>query len=1085
MLHIYKASAGSGKTYTLTLEYIKLLLGYRDEQGRYRIYKKSDSAHRRIMAVTFTNKATEEMKRRIVAQLDILAHETERSPYLGELCRLFDCPPDRIQAIAAETLYVLLHDFTYFHISTIDRFFQQVLRNFTREVGLQGSFEIEMDNDFVTATAIDRMYSELSDAGQRGLLDWLIHYAEERIESGNWWSLGNRAERKDDLRELAGELSKENYKMFRASILAQIKDKSVLDSYLKEMRRICAEFESLLRKLGKTAMEILERHGVAPEQFKGKSRSWAFYFAKLSAGRIDPPTQTFRTNVDNRDNWFGKSDVPACIEALYAELNPVMREIVADFETPYVRYNTAVQSAKYIYALGILVDIDRRIEEYEKEHNVLLLSDTAGILNAVINESDAPFIYEKIGTRVDHFMIDEFQDTSNLQWRNFAPLIGESLSHGHTDLIVGDVKQSIYRWRNSDWSLLNEGIQSQFKSSQYSESTMGTNYRSCARVVEFNNLIFGEASRLLQEDLEREVEESALVGGDFEVKIEKAYADTRQEVAESNRTRSGRVSVTVWESDKDSDFYDEALSRIPDLLKDLQDRGYSPGDITFLTRTAREGTLLVDLLLRLNDENTDTRYRYDVISSESLLIKNSPLVNLVIGILRYIQDPSVELNRVVAVYEYNRRKSARGDESADMLSYFENRERMDSHLDDDFLRFVERIGQEPLFEMCERIIARFSDDDENEGERVYIQAFQDYVLEYCRNHAADVASFLTWWGDNEDKLSVTTPQEQDAMRVMTIHKSKGLEFKVVIIPFCNWELNHRSDKTNFIWCRTHDKPFSLLPIVPLRYGKSLAQTYYAPEYFREKMHAYIDNLNIAYVAFTRAEEELHIFAPALKNRARKVRFGEVSALLNEILFPEGGDGGELRYESGGDWRPARRKEEPQSSVSRVFAGAYRSIDPGRRLHLRLQGKGVFGEGKDRAYGTLMHRILSGVETLDGVDDTIASFVDTGELSEGEAAETRGNIVRWLSDERVKPWFSPGVKVWAEREILRPDGSFYRPDRVVETGDEVIVVDYKFGGVERASYKKQVSTYVELIEEMGYPRVSGFIWYVTLGKLVAV
>lgn len=229
MLHIYKASAGSGKTYTLTLEYIKLLLGYRDEQGRYRLYRKSDAQHRRILAVTFTNKATEEMKHRIVFQLDILAHDTEKSPYVDGLMQLFGCTVEQIRGIASETLYVLLHDFSYFNISTIDRFFQQVLRNFTREIGLQGSFEIEMDNDFVTASAIDRMYSELSDIDQKGLLNWLIHYAEERIESGNWWSLGNRSERKDDLRELAGELSKETYKLFRNEILSQIKDKSVLD----------------------------------------------------------------------------------------------------------------------------------------------------------------------------------------------------------------------------------------------------------------------------------------------------------------------------------------------------------------------------------------------------------------------------------------------------------------------------------------------------------------------------------------------------------------------------------------------------------------------------------------------------------------------------------------------------------------------------------------------------------------------------------------------------------------------------------------------------------------------------------------
>lgn len=1080
MLHIYKASAGSGKTYTLTLEYIKLLLGYRDEEGRYRIYRKSDAAHRRILAVTFTNKATEEMKHRIVAQLDVLAHHTGRSPYLGELTRLFECGPEQVQATAAETLYVLLHDFSYFNISTIDRFFQQVLRNFTREVGLQGSFEVEMDNDFVTASAIDRMYSDLSDDDQKGLLNWLVHYAEERIESGNWWILGNRSERKDDLRELAGELSKENYKLYRETILAQIKDKTVLDRYLREMRRVKSDFESLLRELGETAQSVLDRYGIPADRFKGKSRSWAFYFGKLANGKCDPPTATFRGNVDNRDNWFGKGDQPECIDALYAELNPVMRAIDEAFGDPYVRYNTAVQSAKYIYALGILVDIDRRIEEYEREHNVLLLSDTAGILNEVISENDAPFIYEKIGTRVNHFMIDEFQDTSNLQWRNFAPLIGESLSHDHTDLIVGDVKQSIYRWRNSDWSLLNEGVQARFRPSQYSEKSMDTNYRSCARVVEFNNRIFGEAAGRLQQQLEREVEESALVAGGFEVKVRKAYADIEQRVCDSNRSRGGRVSVTMWEAD---DFDGEALERIPDLLRDLQDRGYSPGDITFLTRTAREGTLLVDLLLRLNAANRDGRYRYDVISSESLLIKNSPVIGLLVGILRYIQNPSDELNRVMAVYEYNRRKQAGGDDSASMLAYFENRENMGRHLDDDFMDFVESVRKEPLFEMCERIIARFVQEDDG-GERVYIQAFQDYVLDYCRTHTADLASFLAWWDDNEDKLSVTTPQEQDAMRVMTIHKSKGLEFKVVIIPFCDWKLDHRADKTNFIWCRTQGEPFSQIPVLPVRYSKYLAQTYYATEYFDEKMHAYIDNLNVAYVAFTRAGEELHIFAPVQKNRAKRESTGSISALLNEILFPDGGDGSELHYEVGSDWQ-AEKKAAPAAQVPAVPSGMYRSIEPGNRLHLRLQGKGVFGEGRDRAYGTLMHRILSEVDTLDRLDATVASFVQTGELSVAEAADTLDKLQGWLADERVQPWFLPGTKVWNEREILQADGSFYRPDRVVETPDGVVVIDYKFGNVERSSYKKQVRTYMNLIGEMGYARVSGYIWYLSLGKIEPV
>ena len=454
-----------------------------------------------------------------------------------------------------------------------------------------------------------------------------------------------------------------------------------------------------------------------------------------------------------------------------------------------------------------------------------------------------------------------------------------------------------------------------------------------------------------------------------------------------------------------------------------------------------------------------------------------------IGILRYIQDPSIELNRLLAVYEYNSRKFKASDDAV-ILSYFEDRENIGRHLDNDFFSFVESIRKEPLFEMCERIVSYFSDEGADEGERVYIQAFQDYVLDYCRTHTADLGSFLSWWDDNEDKLSVTTPQEQDAMRVMTIHKSKGLEFKVVIIPFCNWSLDHQSNQTNFVWCHTHEEPFSRIPVLPLRYGSSLAQTYYATEYFDEKMYACIDNLNIAYVAFTRAEEELHIFAPAVKNKSDKGRFGSISAMLGEVLFPEGNDGGDLRYEAGIDWR-AEKKKKNVSAVPAFPAGIYRSIEPGNRLHLRLQGKGVFGEGKDRTYGTLMHRILSQIETLDRVDDTIAAFVRSGELSELESKSIREDINRWLADERVSSWFSPGVNVWTEREILQPDGSFYRPDRVVETDNEVIVVDYKFGNVERASYKRQVNTYTSLIEKMGYDRVSGFIWYVSLGKLERV
>ncbi len=1088
MLHIYKASAGSGKTYTLTLEYIKLLLGYRDEQGELRLYPKGDSSHRHILAVTFTNKATEEMKRRIVSQLDILAHHPEQSGYIKELTRLYDCEVEAIRRIASETLYTLLHDFSYFNISTIDRFFQQVLRNFTREIGLQGSFEVEMDNNFVTALAIDRMYSELSDADQKELLNWLVHYAQERIESGHWWSLGSHTERKDDLRDLAGELSKEKYKDSRTKILEKIKDKSFLDSYLKEMRRIMNDYELLISRLGGEALAIVERYGLSLDDFKGRSRSWALAFDKWATGNLTPPTKTFIDMVDNMDAWFNKKDTPSCIQELYANLNPIIQEVTGAFGEPFVRYHTAVQSAKYIYALGILVDIDRRIEEYQQEHNTLLLSDTNEILNAIINESDTPFIYEKLGTRINHFMIDEFQDTSYLQWRNFKPLINESLSRDLANLIVGDVKQSIYRWRNSDWSLLNEGIQAEYISSQYDERSMDTNYRSCVRVIEFNNSFFREAACVLQQHLTQEVNNSALVGSGFDVKIEKAYTDITQKVCAKNISCQGRVSVTMWNPSKEEGFKADALNRIPDLLRDLQDRGYKPSDIAFLVRTAKEGVSIVDLLLRLNEENTNPNYRYDVISSESLLIKNSPTVNLVIGILRYVQNPTIELNRLVAVYEYNRRRRANDKDNSGFIAYFENRKDIESYFDKDFYAFIKKVREAPLFEMCERIIAHFSGGEEIAGERAYIQAFQDCVLDYCRSHTVDLGSFLSWWSDNEALLSVAVPQEQEAMQVMTIHKSKGLEFKVVIIPFCDWEMNHPPYATHFIWASPAQPPFNQIPVLPLRYSRTLANTYYAADYFEEKMHAFIDNLNVAYVAFTRAEEELHLFAPTTSNRTDSNRVSTISALLEDVLFPEGGEGDELVYDTGREWRAelySKRNERQEESPVVIQSGAYSSIEMNPQLLLRLQGKGVFGEGGDRAYGTLMHRILGEVIRVEDIEATVDAFVRSGELSEAEAKTTCEKIGQWLADERVKPWFAPDIQVWNERTILQPDGSFYRPDRVVELPDEVVVIDYKLGTVERSSYKKQVANYVDLIRAMGYPRVLGVIWYISLGKIESV
>lgn len=1095
MLHIYRASAGSGKTYTLTFEYIKLLLGYRNEQGMLCLFPKGRDMHRHILAVTFTNKATEEMKRRIIAELNVLAHEPERSAYLRDLTREFACDAEAVSRIAGETLFRLLHDFSFFNISTIDKFFQQALRAFTRDLGLPGGFNVELDDKMVIAEAIDRLFSDLDDPSQKTLLEWLISYTSDQVEEGKSWNI-NRSSGESDIFKLAKELSKETYKQYRSLLLEVVSDKSVLLDYQRSMRKIIQEFVGELCAIGKEAMELIRNAGLSVEDFKYGTSSAPSYFRKmeqLTQPKFDPPSARFRKAVDNEREWY-KDDSPkrAELQAAYPALNTLAVRLceLLDGER-YRMFATAVATGEFLYVLGILIDIDKRIEEYQVEHNTFLLSETSGILNQIINESDAPFIYEKLGTQIDHFMIDEFQDTSSLQWRNFSPLVSESLSHGRDNLIVGDAKQSIYRFRNSDWQLLSRGLGRQFPPEQRRDFDMEVNWRSARNIVGFNNAFFQQSVLRTAAQLQAEIDAAGnRACDDYPKLFLDAYKDVCQRVSPKENLPGGHVVVRMWEPERTTDFREEALERIPDTVRALQDRGYEARDIVFLVRKNEEGADIIDLLLKLKAENDDPRYNFDVISNESLLLCHAPVVKMAIGVLHYMQSPDSEINRFQAFYDYATALSP--DAESNVVSrYFKDRETAE-----EMLREIARqVYDKPLFEMCEQIFTCFSDKSDR-TETAYIQAFQDCVLDYTRNHSAGLLSFLEWWELKKEKLSVNTPDGQNAIRVMTIHKSKGLEFRAVVIPFCDWSLD--SSRAPLIWCSPQVEPFDRLPVVPLKYGSRLGNTYYAREYYREKVNQYIDSLNVAYVAFTRAREELVVFAPLPKKEREIKTIGSLlSVCLSEpaLPLPEGmrsvgmpvrldtGDtDNEIKYEAGAEWYPVS-EAEPVSEPA-LYIPEYVSIDPADRLHLRLQGKGAFQESRDRIYGTWMHRILSEIRYGEDIDAVVERYRFAGELSAEEAERVTQLLRRWISDERTCRWFAADATVLNESEILLPEGSFYRPDRVVIHPDRTVeIVDYKFGTVERKSYLRQIGNYVNLVRSMGYDNVSGYLWYITIDKIV--
>lgn len=1075
MLTIYRASAGAGKTYRLTGDYLMLLFA-------------APGAFRRILAVTFTNKATDEMKQRIISELFALA-SGKPSGYEKALAETYQLTTEAVRERAGKALIEILHDYSAFNISTIDRFFQQTMRAFTREIGLQGGYGIEMDQDRVLELVVDRMISELDQPENKELLGWLLRFASEKVENGKGWDI------KKDIQDLGKELFKESFKVYGAQVEQDIEDKQSLEKYHSSLYALISQVEADVRSLGKKALDIMSAHHLQPADFKGGSRSPFCWFEKWSKGNMNEPKPNFVSLIDQPDKYYAKAVAPetkqAILDAFEDGLNDCVREVVNRFEN-LTDYYTAKEIVRYYYTLGILTDISREIATYRSEKNVMLIADTTELLGRVIDGSDAPFIYEKTGTHVDHFMIDEFQDTSCMQWDNFRPLVGESLAHGNDNLIVGDVKQSIYRFRNSDWKLLDEQVKKDFVGENVREESLVDNWRSGRRIVQFNNELFKNIPILLQGLYNESLETSSLTESErneYAAKIISAYAGARQNVPKPLFNREGHVKVSFIDSEAEGGWKAEALRQLPGVLETLQDKGYALKDIAVLVRTNKEGAEVADTLLAYKEAHPSDRYSYDLVSDEALYIGSSPAVRFLLTVMRFLKNPSSLLYRKMVHYAW---------------FVLQGRSALDEAVSDndgDFQKLLHRllnISRRSLYEMVEELYRLF--EDELSNEQVFVQAFLDLVKDYSTRENSDIREFLIWWDDSGFKKTIATPDGQNAIRIMTVHKSKGLGFKAVVMPFCNWDIDN---KPVILWCRPEEAPFNQLHLVPVRYSQALAKTHFAIDYFKERLHAYIDNLNTLYVAFTRAKEELVAFAPRPQNvneetgeinkissiadvlwAGLSMKWDEEEAQDEEQPLHEMFDYTEGVFESGEWWQTD--KKEDKSEIEEVDMQKLHSVSPDDRLHLRLQGKGYFFDDKQRKFGSLMHEILSRIYTVADIDSAVEGYHQAGIITSEEAVDLSDRIENLLQKPEVTSWYDGTAKVLNEVDILYGTGFMKRPDRVMVLPDKkVVVVDYKFGAKESSSYRRQVKEYLNLIRQMGYDVVEGYLWYVLLDKIEAV
>ncbi|MDU1889647.1 MAG: UvrD-helicase domain-containing protein [Dysgonomonas sp.] len=1069
-LQVYKASAGSGKTHRLTEEYLCLLFS-------------SPNAYRHILAVTFTNKATDEMKTRIIEELANLI-KGGTSNYTKRLTKEYGYTEEQIKREARDILVRILHDYSSFSVSTIDKFFQQTMRAFTREIGLGGGYNVELDTNKVLGEAIDSMLYDLERSDNKSLLDWLIRFSEEKIENGETWNVRN------DIQSLSSEIFKESYKAYSNQVQSDITNKQLMDDYKDMLFAIIRSFESSLQQMGEKALNIMTRYGVKPDDFKGGARSPFFGFVKWANGGMDAPTNTFRLLADNIENWYTKktpANIIDQIETIYPELNSLVCDIVVHFDNSRT-YQTAYEINRYFFALGILGDVDKNIRQYAAENNIMLISDTTELLNRIIEGNESPFIYEKVGMRVNNYMIDEFQDTSGMQWQNFLPLVRDSLGGGNKNFIVGDVKQSIYRWRNSDWKLLDEQLDVDFRIEGLNHETLDSNWRSAVNVIAFNNTIFTVGARLLQDTFNNSLEGVEVERlQPFFSRIVKAYGELCQQIPDSRNDNDGGVKIEFIDT-KEHDWQEYVLEQLPFQIEAVQERGYRLKDIAILVRTKKEGASVANRLLEYKNQYPESKYRYDIISDEALFVQNSQSIKLIVALLKYLHNPLDSSLKALAVYEYFKYSKQLSSEDA-LERYFSNKE----ELPDEIIKQLERIRELPLYEMTEEIFELFSHAME-ENEQIYIQSFLDMVLDFTIRNSSDLDAFLKWWEETGVNKTIFTPDGQDAIRIMTIHKSKGLGFEVVLIPFCNWELDHRL--TTILWCHPQTAPFDRLHLVPVKYSQKLKNTIFDYEYFDERLHAFIDNINILYVAFTRAKNELIAFAP----RPEKSDISNIASLLwtginsnnasdlqsgkyKYINLPDYIDEKTDIFEVGKGYTPQVKTKE--SVVEEINVDALSSISYDQRIKLLLKNKYYFTDTGQRDYGTLMHEIVSKVQTINDIDDAVERYYISGDITSEQKEEVKGLLEAYLSDPIVAPWYSGEYRVLNEVQILQPKGSFSRPDRVMIKDREVIVIDYKFGEKEDRKYIRQVKYYADQIRKMGYTDVKGYICYIRLGKVIEV
>ena len=1076
MLTVYKASAGSGKTFQLVAEYLKLLLV-------------NPYSYKQILAVTFTNKATTEMKSRIMEQLHNLAKMGD-SPYMSLLKKELSLEETVIRQKARQSLKNILHDYSRFSISTIDSFTQRIIKAFNREMGISPHFVLELDNDLVLEEAVDRLLAKVDDDMQ--LRKWLVDFSREKI-------MENRSQRiESDIKSLGNELFKERFQVFFPGNNETVYSRENLNEFRKELEKITAVFENTLQSKARTTMNRIESWGFSADDFSYKSAGVAGYLTNLAAKDIREPGARVLSAAASADKWFAKNhpqknQLASLVEGL---LQPALNEIIDFYNKNRIVYNSATEVMKQMRILGILTDLQEEIRLLLQEKGILQLSDSNLLLSKIIGDSDSPFIYEKIGTWYNYFMIDEFQDTSLLQWNNFKPLVANALSEGSPALLVGDVKQSIYRWRNSDWNILASRIETEFPLHPPESVSLQQNWRSRRNIIDFNNSVVGALMQTFEEHLFNE-----FISDEYLRKFRYVYQEYSQVPGNPKAEKSGMTEVTFLQ---EANFEQVSAWLLVDQVKRLQDNGLKASEIAILIRRKAEGALIVEAFMEAAMREENAGYNLSVLSNESLFLYASRGVNFVILVVEVLTDPEGTIPKMAMLYlwlswlkplrENQVKDAADRDQQALTEMWIRDEELeavFEAELGEKIRRVQEKITVCSLDEMVMQICSAFK-LFELRAELPYLQTLIDQAAEIKTSLSNDLSNFLFWWRAKGCKISVNVNEEVDSIRLLTIHKSKGLEFEAVLLPLFNFDSSWVGNQAPTLWCRAQIEPFCRFALLPVKAGAKLTGTLFRDDYLDEKLSSIIDSMNLIYVAFTRAKSVLYINCKKPEDKKNGEQGKTVNALLEHslvqmsrtALFAKCWNSDKTVFTFG---------ELPVFNMFHNvgkgnFINDYHFSDFSKRIGLRLKSDAFLVQDQQnrsvKNTGKLVHEILASVIVEADIEKACNKSFAEGSITAAERDHIMNKLGKSMLKPEIKKWFNGSYKVLNERNLLSGDKQL-RPDRIMISGRNAVVADYKWGEIKQEKYNAQVSRYAGFLKKCGYEKVEGYIWYINLEEVEKV